>query len=506
MTKASKDAIEIHIRTYRSALRSSNKISLSTLIPTYLKMEPLLHPKANSKDGIDFQALFYAINRFPKEILKTKTIVIGQTKSLFLKAGYDLKKWQKTSSSRRRRQTFFDPKTKTLVSFAASISDVDDLVNLAIALEIEINKIIRLNKTHSLAEKDRVKIKRKFEIPKKQVDFKIKLLAGTWVNFSRTAQSWWQTTLRRGKPKLELDQQPLFFVSSNNHSLINLVDGFCLDHQKEILSDLKKNYPQIVEMVKDSAQFKTKYFTYFASQFVFKTNPTLWQKKLTREKRLGIIRIRSQKDINLETQIIPGKLLSKKLKDTILLNVEYPLGFAAFHLLEEVLENVREIKGFYALGKAAALNTKVGDILIPKIVFDEHTQNTYMFKNCFNNNFPHPFKSGSVLDNQKLVSVLGTFLENKDLFDIYSEKEFNIIEMEAGPYLGSITQATYPKSLPQKTVVDLHQPPFDLGFIYYSSDSPYILSQTLGEFMGLSGIEATYLATKAIIDRIKKVG
>ena len=157
------------------------------------------------------------------------------------------------------------------------------------------------------------------------------------------------------------------------------------------------------------------------------------------------------------------------------------------------------------MGKAAALNTKRGDILVPKIVFDEHTQNTYMIENCFNNNFPYQFTSGSILDNQRLVSVLGTFLENKELFDSYSEKEFNIIEMEAGPYLGAVTQATYPKPLPQATIVDLNQPPFDLGLIYYSSDNPYILSQTLGEFLGINAIEATYLCAQAIIDRIKKL-
>ena len=141
----------------------------------------------------------------------------------------------------------------------------------------------------------------------------------------------------------------------------------------------------------------------------------------------------------------------------------------------------------------------------PKIIFDEHTQNTYMIKNCFNNNFPYGMVRGSILDNQKLASVLGTILENKNLLDVYSKKEFNIVEMEAGPYLGAISQATYAKPVPQATIVDLNQPPMDLGMVYYSSDNPYILSKTLGEFLGPIGIEATYLASKAIIRRIKKI-
>lgn len=482
MSQAQKEAIEIHIRTYRSALRSSKEIALSTLIPTYLKMEPLLHSLANSSE-IDQEALIYSLNRFPKEILEAKTIVIGQTKEVFLEAGYDLKKWRKVEAPERRRPSFFDPKTKTLACFAASISDVDDIVNLAIALQIELNK----------AFKEKVFQLKKRVLASELKEFKIRLLAGTWVNFAKTAQSWWQTTAKRVKDKFDLSRQPLVFISSNNHSLINLSDGFCLKQKKEILNQFQEKKEE------------KPYFLYFASQFVFETDKRLWQKKLAHEKKLGIIRIPSQTNLHLETQIIPGKLISRKLKDLIVINIEYPLGFAAFHLLEEILENTQQMKGAYILGKASALNTKIGDILIPKIVFDEHSQNTYMINNSFNNNFPYQFKSGSVLDNQKLVSVLGTLLENKNLFESYSQKEFNIVEMEAGPYLGAITQAVYPKSLPQKTVVDLHQIPFDLGLIYYSSDNPYILSQTLGKTLGLAGIEATYLSTQAIIDRIKKI-
>jgi len=57
------------------------------------------------------------------------------------------------------------------------------------------------------------------------------------------------------------------------------------------------------------------------------------------------MRIKPQTDLPLETQLIPGQLIDKKLKNLTILNIEYPLGFGAFHLLEEVLENVQEIIG-----------------------------------------------------------------------------------------------------------------------------------------------------------------
>jgi hypothetical protein len=491
--KASKETIELHLRTYRSALRSSKEIEVSSLIPTYLKMNPLLHQKAES-DQIDRQALNYSLNRFPKEILKTNLIIIGQTEDIFQEAGYNLSNWQHVEAPKRRRRVCYHPKKKIMACYAASISDVDDIVNMAISLEIELEKA---------AEKGITSFKG-IHLPQKAPNFEIQLLSGTWVNFSKTAQGWWQFVSEKSANKFDLSHQELVFVSSNNHSLINLLDGFCLDHRQEIYTEIETNFPEINRIIRQS-DLPEEYLVYFASQFAFQSNKKLWQKKLSAEEKKGIVRLHSHKHLDLETQIIPGEIIDKKLKDLVILNSEYPLGFGAFHLLEEILENVHDIQAVFILGKAAALNTKVGDILIPKIVFDEHTQNTYMINNCFNETFPDEFESGSILDNQRLVSVLGTFLENEDLFNDYSEKEFNIIEMEAGPYLGAVSQATYTKPLAQETIVDLYQPPFTLGLVYYSSDNPYILSDTLGEMLGISGIEATYLASQTIIDRIKKL-
>jgi hypothetical protein len=491
--KASKETIELHMRTYRSALQSSKEIEVSTLIPTYLKMQPLLHKKAES-DQVDREALRYALHRFPKEILKTKKIVIGQTKEIFSKAGYDISSWREVEAPKRRRHIHYHPEKQIMACFAASISDVDDIVNLTICLEIELNKAVETG----LTEFDNVKL------PKKSLDYKIKLLSGSWINFAKTAQSWWEHIQKNAKNKFDLDEQSLVLVSSNNHSLINLIDNFCINNQKEIFKEVKNKFPKVNKLIKNSTLPK-KYLAYFASQFTFKTNKKLWNEKLEKEKELGILRIEPETNLEIETQIIPGKLFNEKLSDTAVLNIEYPLGFSAYHLLEEVLENTRDIRALFILGKAAALNTKVGDILIPKIAFDEHTQNTYMLDNCFNKQFPDEFQSGSILDNQRLVSVIGTYMENQDLFDEYSKKEFNIIEMEAGPYLGAVTQATYAKPLPQEAIVDLYNPPFTLGLVYYSSDNPYILSDTLGDTMGLSGIEATYLSSQAIINKIQKL-
>ncbi|PJC79697.1 hypothetical protein CO009_03850 [Candidatus Shapirobacteria bacterium CG_4_8_14_3_um_filter_35_11] len=241
-----------------------------------------------------------------------------------------------------------------------------------------------------------------------------------------------------------------------------------------------------------------------------------WQKL---QNKLDILSIPPTHFLNSTLQIFPvaslskSKFLDSRLKITnapklqrataLIINIDYPLGFAAYHVLSEVLENINDIRGVYILGKAAVLNSEIGDIQIPRLTFDEHTQNSYIYKNCFNSFFPFPNNQGSILTNQKSVSVLGTFLENQALIDKYSENNLTVIEMETGPYLNAITESCYDLQTPRGTIVDLNSAPFDLGVINYSSDTPYSQAKNLGAgSLNLSGLEPVYLGSLAILQRI----
>ena len=56
---------------------------------------------------------------------------------------------------------------------------------------------------------------------------------------------------------------------------------------------------------------------------------------------------------------------------------------AAYHIFSQVSTAVGRILGVYILGKAATLNGRVGDVMIPNVVYDEHSRNSYLFRNCF---------------------------------------------------------------------------------------------------------------------------
>jgi hypothetical protein len=109
----------------------------------------------------------------------------------------------------------------------------------------------------------------------------------------------------------------------------------------------------------------------------------------------------------------------------------------------------------------------------------------------------------SALDNQTAVTVRGTFLQNEASLGRYYGERFTVVEMEAGPILSAVYEATHPDRHPSGERVYFRELPMDFGIIHYASDTPYTQARTLGS-RGLSveGIDATYAAALAVLERI----
>jgi Family of unknown function (DUF6909) len=545
-------SIENHIRSYRSALKSNLEITIHSLSTSHLKMHSILHPLGHNPKEVDFSALVYSLNRLPKTISDTEKIILGQNPQIFEEANYkNVHNWKKVKSKSRRRIAHFNSQKNILAYFIASVSDIDDITNILISLQTEWNKFNYLfhkyYSLYSLFKKDIISQEffKKFKVTPKEwqtfisslgpnwdkklkkiykspLNLKIQLLSASWLNYTKSTQKWWKNIATIVSPAFHISHQEIYFVSSNTHSLLNIFTGFPLSHQFKIISDLKTNHPTLY---KTWTQIKSKEsllnpndFVYFASKY-FLSNPNVKKDYLDFQKKLGILTIPNANYLDITVQIFPIKNLVKsshldprlKIKNHLkiskskafIFNIDYPLGFSAYHILTEIMENVKNIKGAYILGKAATLNSEVGDIQIPRLVFDEHTQNSYLFKNCFNNFFPHINNQGSILTNQKAVSVIGTFLENKSLLSFYLKNNITVIEMESGPYLSAIVESCYDQQAPKNTIVDLNNCPFDLGIINYTSDTPYSSLQNLGDSnLGINGIEPVTLGSLSILQRI----
>jgi len=178
---------------------------------------------------------------------------------------------------------------------------------------------------------------------------------------------------------------------------------------------------------------------------------------------------------------------------------------AAYQIFSQVTTHLGDILGVYFMGKAATLNGHVGDVMIPNVIYDEHSQNTFLFKNCFIASDVAPYLGqGSVFDNQKTVTVRGTFLQNKDFMGVFYREGYTDIEMETGPYLSGVYENIYPKRYPTNEIVNLFiNAPYDIGVLHYASDTPYSRRQSLlSKSLSYFGVDATYGVSIAILRRI----
>ena len=145
-------SIENNIRSYRSALQSNLEITINSLSSSHLKMHSLLHPLGHNPKEIDFSALAYSLDRLPRISHEVEKIIMGQSPEVFEESGYkNVFKWKEVKSKNRRRVAYLNSQKKTLAFFIASVSDIDDLVNILIALQTEWNKLNQLlHKNYSL--------------------------------------------------------------------------------------------------------------------------------------------------------------------------------------------------------------------------------------------------------------------------------------------------------------------------------------------------------------------
>jgi hypothetical protein len=238
------------------------------------------------------------------------------------------------------------------------------------------------------------------------------------------------------------------------------------------------------------------------------------------ETQRGVIRIPSQHTFDLAVHVI--ELSKLKLDDidervraglsldklaaseAVILNIDYPLGVAAYHLLSRISVNVGELRGAYIIGKAATLNARIGDVMIPNVIYDEHSRNTYLIKNTFSAKDVTPYLIyGDVLDNQRAITVYGTFLQNHTYTEGFLNEGYTDVEMEAGPYLSALYEFIRPRRYPMNELVNLYPMPFDIGILHYASDTPMSKGKNLGSAnLSYYGMDPTYASTVAVLRHI----
>jgi hypothetical protein len=539
--RATSDEIALYIRTYYSLLRSSTDVRVRGFEEAHLSSRSSLHLGAEDPNP-DLAAFAYSAARLPDCFPRVRRIVLGQSAAQFSAAGYDLERWEPVKTRGRRRPLRYDG-GQTLAVFVASASDIDDLVPILTAYQIEWNKIRERLLVARLADVDDdravadalgidagavTKLRGALGARSAQTlrdmmshdcDVFIRLLDGSFREYQRSALRWWQAIA----PAVPAGR-PVYFVSSNSHSLANLLGGYARRHAGDILGFLRRNpvedlIPRYDEAVAAGNESVAANILYFALRAFAHEDAARMREVQDADALAGIRSIVSPGKIDVDAQVIElAKLRTDDLDPRIrvagvdrlvnsralIVNIDYPLGMAAYHHLSALSLGVDELRGIYVMGKAATLNGRVGDVMLAKVVHDEHSSNTYMFRNAILASDVQPYmKHGTVLDNQKALTVRGTFLQNRDYMDVFYREGYTVMEMEAGPYLSAAYEIAEPRRHPKDEIVSLVDRPIDVGVIHYASDTPYSRRQSLlSKSLSYFGVESTYGCAIAIARRI----
>lgn len=536
-------------------LRSTGEVSVERLEEAYRAMAPVIHSDLDST-RLDTSVIVYTTLRLPVCITDVRTIVLGQSTGIFTEGGHAIEDWVEVASPARRRRALFDGK-HTLAMFIASRSDIDDLIPTLTALQIEWNKAhVSLSSVSSetlaaatdesiktlcealqieSAEFARLRLawgddttRRLTALKERTCSFRLRNLEASYCRYRHETDRWWGAIADQIP---DIGCRPIYFVSSNTHSLINVLSGFAQERQEHILSFARET-PELVPIATqwdDAAQQSDSRacdnILYYLLKKVQQIDgiAQFEEARLEFEHAVGITRIHNKDTLDIPAQVIEVDRLATdsfdhglrdsplgflKRSDALILNIDYPLGRTAYFVLAKLAERAQQVRGVYIIGKAASLTADVGDILIPSSVVDQHTGNTYILDNCLRVEDVVPFVTldGSrIYDNQKAVTVLGTFLQNRQMLNRIIANGVTDIEMESGPYLSALYEMLKPKRYPEGETVSFGRPSLDLGIVHYVSDNP-VRGKRLGDnSLSFGGMEGTYAATLSVAARMLRL-
>ncbi len=533
-----------------TTLSSTGAVPLRRLEDAYKVMEPTIHSGAGST-GLDCGALRYATQRLPSCVTKVSRILLGQSESILEESGIALASWTEVYARARRRRYLYDGE-QTLICFIASKSDVDDIIPSLLALQIEWNKIHMLLAGKelplplsadraawtavvagllALESADAATIVDIFSgdmegtlarMKAASLDLYIRNYEASYCRYRKETETWWRQ-IEHACPGIE--DRPVYFVSSNTHSLINLLSGYAFAIREEIRAFAAADsvLAGLAQRLPETGDSSLLYYLLMKYEQADPSGERL-ERRLRHEQQAGIRRIAAEKTLDIPTQIVDLDALAltgeRGLEaagtaagagsaagsgtGAMILNIDYPLGRTAYFLLNKLAEHLGKIKGIYVIGKAASLFADRGDIIIPSSIVDQHTRNHYFFENCLHvaDIEPHLDQANhAIYDNQKAVTVLGTFLQNREMLGSFLRAGITDLEMEAGPYLAAVYEIARPKRYPEDETISLRIPGVELGIVHYVSDNP-LAGRHLDRSLELDGIDATYAATRAVLGRI----
>jgi hypothetical protein len=253
-----RDAINLYVRTYNTILRTHGDVPVRAFEAAHQGVGSSLHPGADS-DEPDPGAFIYAVQRLPSCISSVERVVLGQLPEQLASAiEGGIEGWQQVSAPGRRRQWHWDG-GETLAVAIASTSDLDDVIPTMVAYQLEWNKLHRLienqpdveavlSRETPIEDDDWPWLGERLHLPVEDwerlrhiwggqlwatlqaiaaapKDLRVRMFGGTHVGYARLVDRWWQP-IGTYLADHDLLERPVYFVSSNPHSIVNLHSGY----------------------------------------------------------------------------------------------------------------------------------------------------------------------------------------------------------------------------------------------------------------------------------------
>lgn len=544
-----------YLERYRRQGPDGCAMRLAELEPAHHQMDSSLH-HLDDPEQICTSALLYATSRLPRCMPQVRAVALAVQPSAFADHPWgEVSSWQAVAADKRRRRAFFDGQDR-LAMLVSSLSDIDDLIPSLCAYQIEWNKLhqrlaesplgpaLADGSTRASALDRELRLALGLSRPDYEAlaqlwgdaweqkmaaiasgpkDIELLMLPIAPDDFEKAAERWWLRLLKIFDG-LDLAGRPVYLVTSNNHSLANLVSGFAVRHETRLAAfgheHLGSEWEKAYQRLAAERAATLRNLLYLAQDGLLAREPDLAREKLQMEREAGVSRSGPVPPLLAETQAMElSKLIPQRLDPrlslpdpaalarsrAVLLNTDYPLGFGAYHLIRCAGRYLPHWRGLFVLGKSAAMIGRLGDVMIPTQVRDVHSARLFELPNAMNTRRVAPYvHEAAVFDDQRSLTVHGTFLHSWDTVRRLHRADFTGIEMEAGPCLAALADHFMPHVTGQSGLSRLELPPnFSLGILHYTSDTPYNLrASLLSKPLGLTGLESTYSCSLAILQYI----
>lgn len=505
---------------------SRGHIVIPRLLHLYKPLQPALHAHA-SDDGLDLEALTYAVHRLPTNLQRTLTWFVTDDLPLLYSRPDEV--FTPVPTAARRRAVYEMMPGKNLVLLRDGLSDLVDLVCCLCIYAVEARKLRRrLNDPGlllelagggtpplPLSETEEAVLRRLWpdlearlaQIAVHHEDFAVDVYKRLNSYDSGHAERWTRQiadavhTLLGLEPHLLPDDFEVHVVSSNTHSVGNCLSTWLVEHAPEIEAWGRQHHPELAELPWHDPRDR---IVALARPYLAAFPDIALQRRLS-EACEGVLRLDDTAFTGIEVQLFDlARLADRALplqvqapgRPGLLVNIDYAFGQQAEAIMGALVALFGpRLRSVNILGKAGGLLGRRGDVLVATSFVEQEDDALHVPRTRLDLDRLAARCPDRAIHVGPVLTVLGTVLQNRDLLHFYQHIWGAVgLEMEGSYYCRQILESQ------QLGVV---REDVDLRFLYYVSDLPLQAGATLsGPLKAAEGIPPLYAVTREVLTSI----